>query len=76
MHHYVDVPALAKVLLYSLVAGVLITASFAFGARSFAEGADARAAARPAGLRFLVAGACFTVAALAVGLGVWFVLDK
>ncbi len=76
MNKYIDAAALVRVLVYSLLAGVLITGSFAIGARSFAQAEGARAAARPATLRFAVAGVCFAVAAVAVVVGVWFVLDK
>ena len=76
MNSYVDFALLGRVALYSLLAGVLITGSFAVGARSLAQGAGARAAARPAVLRFTVAGVCFALAAAGVVAGLWFVLDK
>ena len=76
MDSYVDVSALVRVLLYSLVAGVLVTGSFAVGARVYSGAETARAAARPAVLRFTLAGLCFAVAAVGAVVGVWFVLDK
>ena len=76
MNSYVDLTALGQVLLYSLLAVLLITGSFALGARALAQGEGARAAARPAVAQMVVAVSCFTVSAVAVAIGLWFLLDK
>ena len=76
MSSYVDFESLGRVLVYSLVAGVVITVAFASGARALAYADGARAAARPARLAFSAAIACFVTSAAAVIVGVWFVLDK
>lgn len=76
MNSYLDLDALARVLLYSLTAGLLITASVAVGARAFAQAEGLRATARSGTRQFALAGACFALAAVAAVAGVWFVLDK
>jgi hypothetical protein len=73
---YINIELLARVLAYSLLAGIVVTGAFALGARSLANAEGARAAARPARLPFVVAVACFTISAVAVVSGIWFVLDK
>jgi hypothetical protein len=76
VNSYVDFTALGQVWLYSLLAVVLITGSFALGARVLAQGEGARATARPAAAQLVLAVSCFTVSAVAVVIGLWFLLDK
>ncbi|MEP6851779.1 MAG: hypothetical protein ABJA87_03875 [bacterium] len=76
MSDYIDFAATGRVLLYSLVAGLVIVGGFAFGARNLAEAEGARAAARPVVARFALAGLCFAVAAAGVVIGIWFTLEK
>jgi hypothetical protein len=73
---YVNFELLARVLLYSLLAGLVVTGAFALGARSLANADGARAAARPARIPFVIAIACFSISAVAAVSGIWFVLDK
>lgn len=76
MNSYLDLAATGQVLLYSLVAVVAVVGTFSFGALSLARAEGARDAARPGGLYFTAAYLCFAVAAVAVVIGVWFILDK
>jgi hypothetical protein len=76
MNKYVDFSAFGQTVLFSLVAVLVITGSFAVGARSLVSGEGARAAARPAVGQFALAALCFIVAAAGVIVGVWFILDK
>lgn len=76
MDGYVDFEVIGRVLLFSLVIGLVVVGAFALGARSIAHADGARAAHRPATASFATAILCFSVSAVAVILGVWFVLDK
>lgn len=76
MNKYVDFSAFGQTVLFSLVAVLLVTGSFAVGARSYVSGQGARAAARPAVGRFAAAALSFAIAAAGVAVGVWFILDK
>ena len=76
MKNYIDFTAFWQTVLFSLVAVLVITGSFAAGARSYVSGEGARAAARPALGRFALAVVCFAIAAGGVVVGVWFILDK
>jgi hypothetical protein len=76
MNKYIDFTAFGQTVLFSVLAVLLVTGSFAVGARSYVSGQGARAAARPAAGRFAAAVVCFGVAAAGVAVGVWFILDK
>ena len=76
MSKYIDFTAFGQTVLYSLIAVLVITGSFAIGARSYVSAEGARAAVRPAAVQFAVAIACFAIAATGVVVGVWFILDK
>jgi hypothetical protein len=76
VNSYIDFTAFGQTVLFSLLAVLLVTGSFAVGARSYVSGQGARAAARPAVGRFAAAVFCFAVAAAGVAVGVWFILDK
>jgi hypothetical protein len=76
MSDYIDFGVLGRVLLFSLVSGVAITGAFAVGARCLAYADGARSSARPTRLAVSAAVACFVLAAAAVVVGIWFVLDK
>ncbi len=76
MNKYIDFAAFGQTVLYSLVAVLVITGSFAVGARSYVAAEGARAAVRPAAAQFAVAIVCFAIAGIGVAVGVWFILDK
>lgn len=68
MDTWVDVPALTKVLLASLVLGAGIPALFALGVRALATGDGGT---RPSPGRVAAGVVCFGVVVAAVVLGVW-----
>jgi hypothetical protein len=73
MDSYVDVAALSKVLVVSLLFGAGIPALFAVGVRALApaaDGADGTPGARPGPARRAVGVLCFAVVVAAVVLGV------
>jgi hypothetical protein len=76
VNSYIDFSAFGQTVLFSFFAVLVITGSFAFGARSYISGEGARASARPAVTQFAIAFVCFAIAATGVALGVWFILDK
>ena len=72
MKDYVDVEALGQVLLVSLLGGVGLVAAFSLGLVGISAANDRRVApglGRPAALA--LAGTCFAVVLLGVGLGLW-----
>ncbi|ROS73403.1 hypothetical protein [Cellulomonas sp. PhB143] len=88
MSEYIDLDALARVVVAAVVVGAGLPALFALGVRMLAsrtvavpgagagaEDAEAGAAAapRPAPWRTVVAGACFAVIVGAIVLGIWFI---
>jgi hypothetical protein len=76
VNDYVDLSSLGQTVLFSVLAVLTVTGSFAVGARSYVSAEGARAAARPAFARMAVAVVCFVIAAAGVVVGVWFILDK
>lgn len=76
MNAYINFSAFGQTVLFSLVAVLVITGSFAVGARAYVSAEGARAAVRPAAAQFAVAVVCFGIAAVGVAVGVWFILDK
>jgi hypothetical protein len=72
----IDWSVTGQILLESLAAGVLIVSAFALGARMVAVGQVHRAAGRRAAAALGAAALCFLVALVAVGVGVWFTVDK
>jgi cation transporter-like permease len=60
----------------SLAAGIVIAATFAFGARQVASATGARDAGRRPTANYAIAGLCFLIAAAAVAYGVYFTIDK
>ncbi len=76
MSKLIDWTVTGQILLESLAAGVLIVSAFALGARMVAVGQVQRAAGRRPTAALGAAILCFLVALVAVGVGVWFTVDK
>ena len=76
MSSYINFNAFGQTVLFSFVAVLAVTGSFAVGARAYATSAGSRAAARPAAGQLALAVVCFAIATAGVVIGVWFILDK
>ncbi|PJI86633.1 hypothetical protein [Luteimicrobium subarcticum] len=81
MSQYIDLAALGRVVLVSLLVGAGLPALFAVGIKMLAPAAPpqqgapgtAVAATRPSPARLLVASVCFGIVLAAIAWGVWYI---